>query len=90
MIYLFHFVMKSTSRVCIKTVIAERIGSLMRVIYYTESVINSFFKRRNCFEVLRAFDVDIGYTCTGDASRLISSVVSYFRGIFIQLLIMSQ
>jgi len=51
--------MKSTSRVCIKTVIAERFGSLMRVIYYTESVINSIFKRRKCFEVLRAFDVDI-------------------------------
>lgn len=58
MIYLIHFVMNSTSRVCIK-IIAERIGLLMRVIYYTESVINSFFKRRNCFEVLRAIDVDI-------------------------------
>lgn len=48
---LFHFVMKS-----IKTVIAERIGLLVRVIYYTESVINSFFKCRICFEV---FDIDI-------------------------------
>lgn len=59
MIYLFHFPMKSTSPVCIKTVIAERIGWLTRVIHYIESVINSFFKRTICFEVLRAFDVDI-------------------------------
>lgn len=56
MIYLFHFVMKSTSRVCIKTIIAKRIGLLLRVIYYTESVINSFFKCRICLEV---FDIDI-------------------------------
>lgn len=74
-----------TSRVCIKTVIAERIGSLLRVIYYTGSVINNFFKCTICLKCLTLI-----YTLTGDASRLISSVVSYFREIFIKLLIMSQ